>query len=44
MNEKNNAKTTDNLTPQEQKYLKETERRVDLIYQADITNPEAVKL
>jgi len=44
MNEKNNLKTTDNLTTEQQKYLKKVERQVDLIYIADITNPEAVKL
>lgn len=44
MNEKNNAENTQELTERGQKYLKEVERRVDLIYQADITNPEAVKL
>jgi hypothetical protein len=44
MNDKNNLKTTDNLTGEQQKHLQEIERRVNLIYDADITNPEAVKL
>ena len=44
MNDKNNANQHDINKGYAEYYLKEVERRVDLIYQADITNPEAVKL